>query len=205
MQLGLKLALALICGIAPPLGLAYQTTFDGLLVSDNPSDPLVSIELTLEINLAGISGSVKTGSPQPGAGVLRGDEQFGICDLRSDLGRLTLLRIKGACSPTMSSFNGKYVLSLSSGKRQTGSFKLNRTRSQSQRPGNAPGEAIPGLTPARCINANGACLVACPRGDQSAELLCANRCKQKLKACRGSKSWPRELPDSQGQDLKPIR
>jgi hypothetical protein len=65
---------------------------------------------------------VTTGSPQRGAGVLGGDEQFGACDLRSNLGGLTLLRMKGPCEPTLSSFSGKYVLSLSNGKRQASSF-----------------------------------------------------------------------------------
>ena len=43
------------------------------------------------------------------------------------------------------------------------------------------------------------CLLACPRGDQNAELLCVNRCKQKLKACKGSKSWVPELPEPMGR------
>lgn len=201
LQRGLKLALVLIYGVAPLTGLAYQTAFDGWLISDNPSDPSVPIALTLEVNLGAVSGTVKTGSPQPGAGVLRGDEQFGTCDLRSDLGQLTLLRMKGGCGPTMSSFNGKYVLSLRNGKPQAGIFKLNRTNTPGGRSSSAPGEGVrqPGelssLTPTRCIKANSACLLACPRGDHNTELLCANRCKQKLKACKGNRSWAPEVPD----------
>ena len=211
LQPGLKLALAFICAIAPTPALAYQTALDGWLFSDNPSDPPVPITLNLEVNLAGVSGTVKTGSPQPGAGVLRGDEQLGICDLRSDLGRLTLLRMKGGCGPAMSSFNGKYVLSLSSGKRQAGSFKLSRTSTPDERLRSGSGDSArqPGelssLTPARCLKANSACLLACPRGDQSAELLCANRCKQKLKACKGRGSWAPEVPEPRDDGLNPLR
>jgi len=211
LQPGLKLALALICAVAPASGLPYQNAFDGLLVSDNPSDPPVPIALKLEVNLAGISGSVTTGSPQPGAGVLRGAEQFGTCELRSDLGRLTLLRMTGGCSPTMSSFSGKYVLSLNSGKRQAGSFKLAKPSTQGGSAGSALGQSLSrsgemsGLTYSRCLRGNTACLLACPRGDQNAELLCANRCKQKLKACKGSKSWSLELPDPHEEELKSAR
>jgi hypothetical protein len=203
----LKLALAFICAIAPSAGLAYQTAFDGWLFSDNPSDPPVPIALNLEVTLAGVSGTVKTGSPQPGAGVLRGDEQFGTCDLRSDLGRLTILRMKGSCGAAMSSFNGKYVLSLNSGKRQAGIFKLSKTNTPGERLRSAPG--VPGelssLTPTRCLKANSACLLACPRGDQNAELLCANRCKQKLKACKGKGSWTPQVPEPHDDGLNPLR
>ena len=62
-----------------------------------------------------------------------------------------------------------------------------------------------GLTPTRCFKGNTACLLACPRGDQNAELLCVNRCKQKLKACKGSKSWAPELPDPHEEELKSAR
>ena len=209
MLLGLKLALAAICGIAPASGLAYQNAFDGWLVSDNPSDLPVPISLNLEVNLAGVSGMVKTGAPQPGAGVLRGDEQFGTCDLRSDLGQLTLLRMKGDCGPTMSSFKGKYVLSLRDGKRQAGVFNLKKKSISSERPGSDLGDTtqqpdvFSNLTPTRCIKANTTCLLACPRGDQSAELLCVNRCKQKLKACKASRSTAPQLPEPHNGDSKP--
>ncbi len=206
-QRTLRLALPLICGLAPLTSLAYQTAFEGWLISGNPSDPPIPITLNLEVNLAGVSGIVKTGSPQPGAGVLGGDEQFGTCDLRSDLGQLTLLRMKGTCGPTMSSFTGKYVLSLRNGKRQSGMFRLNKKIIAGEGPkGDYLGERArpPGefstLTPARCIKANNACLLACPRGDPNAELLCANRCKQKLNTCKRAKSWAPETPDTHGSD-----
>jgi hypothetical protein len=93
-QRALRLALMCVSGITPLTSFAYQAAFEGLLISDNLSDPPIPIVLNLEVNLAGVSGMVKTGSPQPGAGVLGGDEQFGTCDLRSDLGQLTLLRMR---------------------------------------------------------------------------------------------------------------
>jgi len=210
LQLGLKLALAAICGIAPGPGLAYQAAFDGWLISDNPSDLPVPISLNLEVNLAGVSGIVKTGSPQPGAGVLRGDEQFGTCDLRSDLGQLTLLRMKGECGPALSSFKGKYVLSLRDGKRQAGVFTLKKKKDISiERQESDPGDTarqpdiFSSLTPTRCIKANTTCLLGCPRDDQSAELLCVNRCKQKLKACKAARNTPPPLPEPYTNDSKP--
>jgi hypothetical protein len=210
-QHGLKLALLLICGSVPSPGLAYQTAFDGWLVSDNPSDLPVPIALKLEVNLAGVSGTVKTGPPQLGGGVLRGDEQFGTCDLRSDLGQLTILRMKGGCGPTMSSFDGKYVLSLRNGRRQAGSFKLNRTNTVGERPSSNMGESARqprefwSPTSTHCIKGNSSCLLACPRDDQNAELQCVNRCKQKLKACKGNRGWVPDTPEPHQEDINPLR
>ena len=194
----IQLALTFVCGTAPLASFAYQASFEGWLISDNTSDAPIRIVLNLEVNLAGVSGTVKTGSPLPGAGVLGGDEVFGTCDLRSDLGRLTLLRMKGACGPSVSSFKGKYSLSLTNGKRQSGVFRLTKTGTDSEGRGQDVGESSPQvreyLTPTRCIKANSACLLACPRGDYNAELLCVRRCKQKLKACKGNRGWTPDMP-----------
>lgn len=203
-----KLSLAILWGLASASALASPSTFDGWLISDNASDPPIPIAVELDLGITGITGSVRTGPPQAGAGALRGDEQFGTCDLRSDLGQLTLLRMKGACSTSMATFNGKYVLSLNSGRRLAGTFKLNRKLVPGQVPGSAlgtvPRSDLPGLTPMRCLKANNACLLACPRGDQNSELLCANRCKQKLKACKASKIVPPTLPDPLTEESKPV-
>jgi len=185
--------LALAAAGAPLDSAAYQARFEGWLISDNASDAPVRIVLDLEVNPLGLSGTVKTAPPLPGAGVVSGDEQFGTCDLRSDLGRLTLLRLKGACGSSLPSFNGKYSLSLKDGRRQSGIFRLTKADDGSVAPAEAPGAAsdVPQetsrLTPTRCIRANSACLIACPRGDYNAELLCVNRCKQKLKVCKANR------------------
>jgi len=179
---------------------AYQARFEGWLISDNASDAPIHIVLDLEVNLIGLSGTVKTSPPLPGAGVVSGDEQFGTCDLRSDLGRLTLLRLKGACSSSMPNFSGKYSLSQKGGRRQAGIFRLTKADDSSAPPGETPGAAsdLPpepsSLTPTRCIRSNSACLIACPRGDYNAELLCANRCKQKLKACKANRPLDPDAP-----------
>src|SRR5262249_50012604 len=93
--------LALAAAGAPLDSAAYQARFEGWLVSDNASDAPVRILLDLEVNPVGLSGTVKTAPPLPGVGVVNGNEQFGTCDLRADLGRLTLLRMKGACGPSL--------------------------------------------------------------------------------------------------------
>jgi hypothetical protein len=202
----LRLALMLVGGVGPLTSFAYQAAFEGLLISDNPSDPPIPIEVNLVVNLAGVSGTVETRSPQPGAGILGGIEEFGTCDLRSDLGRLTLLRMKGSCGPAMSSFEGKYALSLTNGKRQSGVFRLSREsppngeRKADPLGGGRQSREFSNLTPARCVKANSACLLACPRGDQNAELLCVNRCKQKLNTCKGKKSLAPQSPDTRGSE-----
>src|SRR5215510_9852409 len=83
--------LALAAAGVPLDAAAYQTRFEGWLVSDNASEAPIRIVLDLEVNPVGLSGTVKTAPPLPGAGVVSGDEQFGTCDLRSDLGRVALL------------------------------------------------------------------------------------------------------------------
>lgn len=179
---------------------AYQLRFEGWLISDNASDAPVRIVLDLDLNPVGLSGTVKTAAPLPGAGVISGDEQFGTCDLRSDLGRVALLRMKGPCAPYMASFNGSYSLRSRDGKRQLGVFKLTKASSSGGTLAEAPrttDEAppvAPSLTPTRCIRANSACLIACPRGDYNAELLCTNRCKQKLKACKANRLSTPDAP-----------
>ena len=211
LQHGWRLALLFGCAVASSSVSAYQAAFDGWLVSDNPSDPPVPIAVKFEVNLAGVSGTVKTGPPQSGSGVVRGDEQFGTCDLRSDLGQLTLLRMKGSCGPTMSSFSGKYMLSLRNGRRQAGTFKLNKANALGGRPSSEAGETARqpleywSPTPTHCIKPNSSCLLACPRDDQNAELQCVNRCKQKLKACKGTKGWVPEAPEPHQEDANPIR
>jgi len=201
----IKLALAFVCGAAPLASYAYQARFEGWLISDDASDPPIPIALDLEVSLSGVSGTVKTGSPLPGIGTLGGDEQYGTCDLRSDLGRLTLLKMKGPCGPSVSRFKGKYSLSLTNGKRQSGTFRLTQTHSDSEGSGEDLGESSPplrefsNLTPTRCINANNACLLGCPRQDYNASLLCVNRCKQKLNACKATRG---RTPDAPGAPAK---
>jgi len=189
------ISLALAVAATPLDSAAFQARFEGWLMSDNASDAPIRIVLDLEVNPVGLSGTVKTAPPLPAAGVVNGEEQFGTCDLRSDLGRVALLKMKGACAPYMVSFTGSYYLRARDGKRQVGVFKLTKTTSTSiegPRTAEAP-PAAPTLTPTKCIRANSACLGTCPRGDYNAELLCANRCKQKLKICKANRP---SVPDA---------
>ena len=195
------LALALACAAAARESFAYQAVFEGWLMSDSMSDAPIRIVLDLELSPEGVSGTVKTAVPQPGAGVVSGDRRFGTCDLRSELGDLTLLRMRGRCQASVSSFAGTYSLTSGDGRRQVGVFRLTKTSAGGSAAakdpavvGEQPREAS-SLTSARCSKANSACLLACPRGEYNAELLCANRCKRKLKACKaGGDSAPDQPP-----------
>jgi hypothetical protein len=193
-----------VCWTIPLTTFAYRAGFEGLLISDKLADPPIPITLSLEVNLATVSGKVKTKLPLPGEGVLYGDEQFGTCALRSDLGGLTLLTMKGSCGPSLPSFDGKYLLKLKDGTRQTGTFKLTKVRADKPAPEKYPGAAdrqsseFSGSTPAQCIRANSACLVACPRGDYNAELLCVNHCKRNYSTCKGARSHPAGMSDTPG-------
>jgi hypothetical protein len=40
-----------------------------------------------------------------------------------------------------------------------------------------------GPTTAYCMNANTQCLLACPHTEESAELVCSNRCRTNLRTC----------------------
>ena len=41
-----------------------------------------------------------------------------------------------------------------------------------------------------CLKSNTACLSACPRDDESGELLCSNHCRAKFKACKAQAKKP---------------
>ena len=196
----------LVCWTIPLTTFAYRAGFEGLLMSDKLADPPIPITLSVEVNLAAVSGKVKTKLPLPGEGVLYGNEQFGTCDLTSDLGGLALLTMKGTCGPTVPSFEGKYLLKLKGGSRQSGTFKLTKVRTdkaaREKNPDTADRKAseFSASTPARCIRVNSACLLACPRGDYNAELLCAANCKRNYNACKRSRGNPvgtPETPDNQ--------
>jgi hypothetical protein len=72
----LTLALMLVCGVGPLTSFANQAAFEGLLISDNLSDRPIPIEMNLVANLDGVSGTLETRSPQPGAGIVGGIEEF---------------------------------------------------------------------------------------------------------------------------------
>jgi hypothetical protein len=195
-----------VCWTVPLTTFAYRASFEGLLMSDKLADPPIPVTLNLEVNLAEVSGKVNTKLPRPGEGVLYGNEQFGTCNLRSDLGGLTVLTMKGTCGPTVPNFEGRYFLKLKDGSRQTGTFKLTKVGSDEATQGPSAGlaerqtSAFSGPTPAQCIKANNACLLACPRGDYNAELLCVNHCKRNYSSCKGRRGSPAgtsELPANQ--------
>ena len=188
---GAQLFLSLLFSIAPQIVFAYKAAFEGSLISNSPSDPPMAIVISFESNIAGVYGNIRMRVAGATEKPLTGVEVQGTCDLLSDLGGSRTLKMKGSCSSTARVFEGSYsITSVSNYKRQSGMFRLKKTNGDSN--GSDPGQEdtvthrFSGLTPARCTNANIACLIGCPRGEYNSELLCANRCRAKLNACRQS-------------------
>jgi hypothetical protein len=184
----IQLFLLLLFSLAPRIGFAYKGSFEGSLISNNATDPPTVLVLNFESNIAGVYGDVRmTGATKK---VLTGVEVQGMCDLRVDLGGSRMLVMKGACSRAAQIFEGSYWISSLNYKRQSGVFRLTKTKGDND--GRIPGEGeggsrrFSGPTPARCIHANVACLLGCQRGEYDAELLCTNRCKAKLNTCKAS-------------------
>lgn len=182
---------AILMWIAMRGAFAYQAAYEGFLMSTDLADAPIPILLTLEVNLAGVSGEVKTGMPMAGQGRLSGSEAFGRCELRTDIGA-AVVTMNGACGPSLSTFEGTYVLKPDGEKPQAGTFTLQRTSqpggaagrgsSAVGRPSTASGSSA-ALPLRRCSREQISCLTACPRGDYAVERACVDECNRLKLAC----------------------
>lgn len=193
-----RLLALLLFAVLPQVAHAYKAAFEGALVSNNPTDPPLAIVLKFESNLAGVYGTVRLRMPGASDKPVTGYEIQGTCDMRGEIGEARTLQLKGMCSEMMKTFEGTYSITQPNQRRQSGIFRLTKSTDKGNRKDTSNRRAS-AATSARCTNANTACLIACPRGDYDAELLCANRCRAKLAACKAGKqttdrSSPAEKP-----------
>lgn len=165
---------------APALGL--DETYQGVLQPDT-RDPQIPIVVRIRDVGNYVEGSVTTSAPYKGGGpIASGNYVFGKCEISVVLTATASLRMYGTCDPN--SYAGSYfVLDKSKKTRVWGTFSLARKAQAAD-----GAEAVAGgsglANNSACLKANTKCLVACPRGDESVELLCSNRCRAKLQTCK---------------------
>ena len=122
--------------------------------------------------------------PFSGEGVLLGNmKSVHQCDFTIEIGAGRTLAFDGYC--LTNTIEGPYTLRLPDGSKQTGHLQAKREESARTGADKAPSRATqPLFTVTACLNANGACLAACPHSDYNAEFICSNHCRQKLLACK---------------------
>jgi hypothetical protein len=162
---------------------ALNETYQGLLRPNQGGTP---IPIVVEVRDPGtfLTGNVTTSSPMSGSAPIEfGRNIAGRCNLSVTLNATAVLRLVGFCDPA--SFRGDY--SIQDRPRKTvsrGSFHLDR---KAPEPAKGAGTRTAGAstkTVAACMSANTRCLVACPRGADDVEFLCANRCRSRLQTCK---------------------
>lgn len=183
-----QLALFLCAALCPALAFALSETYEGQLIPRN-NDPPISIVLQIEELGGFLTGRVKTSHPLKGnATIDSGRNVAGFCNLASALSGSVSLRLYGNCNST--SFEGNYTIYYTQSRNLArGTFRLTRKINESGKAGSGLSSAdITASNTVACVKANTRCLMACPRGDNNVEYLCANHCRTKLQACKGKAS-----------------
>ena len=163
---------------------ALTETYGGYLVPDGPEG---TIPIVVELREIGsvLTGKVRTGFPISGnAAIAAGEHRSGQCSLKVVLSAAVTLRMQGICRSTL--FEGKYTVHYTLRDDESeGRFRLSRKSPAEANKAVASSPSSTTTSTAACQSANLHCLTACPRGDPDAEFLCANRCRNKLQACKG--------------------
>jgi hypothetical protein len=172
-------ALLIAVALCPTATFAINKVYEGTLVPDNGAR---AIPIVVEIDEVStfLRGSVTTSPPLVGKGLIdSGTIVGGSCTVSAGLSKTVSLRLRGTCGEK--SYTGYYLLRDAQKRTETtGSFRLTGKVSESSKI-----EAARGTTMSACTKSNAMCLSACPSDDPTAEALCANRCRVRLKTCKG--------------------
>ena len=181
-RLARQLTLLAFVALCPALALALDERYEGVLQPDN-RDP--SIPIVVELREVGpiLQGSVKTSAPLKGSAPIdSGSNVYGQCAVTVELSKTVTLRLSGRCE--RSAYAGIYTLSDKQKRTVTiGSFNLARKAPEGAELDRTRITSM-ASTATGCMKANAQCLVACPRGDESAEFMCSNHCRVKLRLCK---------------------
>ena len=108
------------------------------------------------------------------------------------------IALPGTCEPA--GFWGIYNIRNAQGRIVSkGIFSLERKKPEAVKDSGTRSTAASSKTTTACMAANTRCLSACPRGDASAEFLCANRCRSKLQGFRKRRPASRPPPSSNAE------
>ncbi len=180
-----RIALLIFAALYPALAFGLDQTYVGMLLPDNRDPP---IPIVVELREAGSSliGSVKTSPPLKGdAPIESGDNVFGNCSVNVALSRTVRIILWGRCEQT--TFQGTYTIFDAQRRTEsTGRFRLAHKATEAVTPDSSQGAAPSTDSMAACLKSNTQCLTACPRGDESGELMCTSRCRAKFRTCKGN-------------------
>jgi hypothetical protein len=186
------LLLAAIGWLLPGSASAFRVTYDGVLVSEKSGDPPVPVTLEMDVSLGVVKGSVETRLPLIGKGEIEGVERFGTCEVYGNIGRGTVLRMKGGCTMSDRIFEGTYKIRVRDKPYQQGTFRMTRAAAPgSIRPGVSAGDDpsfATGGSMTRCLDSNRMCLASCRTSNYNETLLCTSRCRRILSKCKAAVS-----------------
>ncbi|MDD3355040.1 hypothetical protein [Zoogloea sp.] len=176
-----------VAGLAPLTGLAASpTVYEGALVPDAQEPPL-PIRIELSESERRLSGQAVTEKPLASSGPVSGNRgAHQDCRMTARLGNGATLEIDGQCTERL--LQGTYTLTHAGGMRSRGSLQLPVRKDGTLPPASRQDSLKPDTSLTSCINASTRCLTSCPRGEQSAEQLCANRCRSRYQACKKGSS-----------------
>jgi hypothetical protein len=171
-----RLVLLLVAAFFPTLAFAINQTYEGTLKPDNREAPM---SIVVEVKDLGelIAGKVKIGAPLNVDGQIDyGRAVSGQCNMSIGLSKFVKLRLYGTCEQTV--FKGNYTIYDGRENQMSGgTFNLAGKSSKL--------EVAPSTgNVTACVKANTKCLNACPRDDNTTELLCANHCRARFQACK---------------------
>jgi hypothetical protein len=179
-----RIAFVFLAATFPAIAFALDRTFEGKLEPDNRDPP---IPIVVELREVGtyLAGSVKMSAPLKASVPMEaGSSVAGTCKLSFLLSKTLTLRLLGKCD--LSTFNGIYTIFDSRRRNATeGRFHLVRKGPESAKSEGTPGAAPVTGSTAACLKANAQCLASCPHNDESAEFMCTNHCRTKLRTCKG--------------------
>jgi hypothetical protein len=163
--------------------IADTQTYRGLLIPNSREAPM-SVGIAIEQIGNSLKGRFTALPPFSGEGVFLGNvKNVHQCDFTTEIGAGRTLAFDGYC--LTNTIEGSYTLRLPDGSKQIGHLQAKREESARTGADKAPSRATqPLFTVTTCLNANGACLAACPHSGYNAEFICSNHCRQKLLACK---------------------
>jgi hypothetical protein len=169
---------------------AESQTYKGLMI---PSERDVPVPVAITVDRVGdkLKGRFTSSPPFVAEGVFVANlKNIHQCEFTANIGGGRTLVFDGYCFTN--TIEGTYTLRFPDGTMRDGHFQLKRQEAAKRTPEKASAEfsSQPLFTVTSCLNANSACLAACPHGDYNAEFVCSNRCRQKLVACRAKANSP---------------
>jgi hypothetical protein len=187
-----KLSLFLCFVCFPITACAFGGAFKGVMVPLTVAELPIPVFVQVEELGVRFSGTAKTSYPMISEGQITSGERLGeecMLTLRMSLG--VGIKLEGKCTAKL--LQGHYTMYLPSGERRQGTYRMDLVEPEEKKKGLTDAERrSQAVSTTVCLKSNTTCLALCPRGEYSAELVCVNGCKRRLKACKTKAKKSRE-------------